>query len=186
MYCKHCGRQISDDSKYCQYCGGQTDSLISTQTSESTVAEVHATILQNNFFKEKEKAPLETLVVDPNLYNNLGGMLYYYHDPVEGMKPYNGIVRTSNTGQRAEVTIIDGEPKFAVLYHRNNKYATKVEWETWKLEQCFNTWGMKVSNDGFIRDHGKDFKALIQMYLDVKAPGGSVTPFFLMLNGPEW
>ncbi len=26
MYCKHCGKQISDDSTFCQYCGGvQTD-----------------------------------------------------------------------------------------------------------------------------------------------------------------
>ena len=22
MYCKHCGKEIADDSKYCQYCGG--------------------------------------------------------------------------------------------------------------------------------------------------------------------
>lgn len=23
MYCKHCGKEISDDSSFCQYCGGQ-------------------------------------------------------------------------------------------------------------------------------------------------------------------
>ena len=22
MYCKHCGKEIADDSKFCQYCGG--------------------------------------------------------------------------------------------------------------------------------------------------------------------
>lgn len=22
MYCKHCGKEIADDSKFCQHCGG--------------------------------------------------------------------------------------------------------------------------------------------------------------------
>ena len=25
MYCKHCGKQITDDSLYCQFCGGKQD-----------------------------------------------------------------------------------------------------------------------------------------------------------------
>ncbi|MFW5573382.1 MAG: zinc-ribbon domain-containing protein [Prevotella sp.] len=25
MYCKHCGKQIADDSTFCQYCGGKVD-----------------------------------------------------------------------------------------------------------------------------------------------------------------
>lgn len=25
MYCKHCGKQIADDSSFCQYCGGKLD-----------------------------------------------------------------------------------------------------------------------------------------------------------------
>lgn len=25
MYCKHCGKQITEDSSYCQYCGGKQD-----------------------------------------------------------------------------------------------------------------------------------------------------------------
>ena len=25
MYCKHCGKQIADDSKFCQHCGGSQD-----------------------------------------------------------------------------------------------------------------------------------------------------------------
>lgn len=25
MYCKHCGKQIADDSAFCQYCGGKVD-----------------------------------------------------------------------------------------------------------------------------------------------------------------
>lgn len=25
MYCKHCGKMIADDSKFCQHCGGKQD-----------------------------------------------------------------------------------------------------------------------------------------------------------------
>lgn len=28
MYCKHCGKEIADDSKFCQYCGGKQDAII--------------------------------------------------------------------------------------------------------------------------------------------------------------
>lgn len=28
MYCKHCGNQISDNSKYCQFCGGKQDDSV--------------------------------------------------------------------------------------------------------------------------------------------------------------
>ena len=27
MYCKHCGKEIADDSVFCQYCGGELQEL---------------------------------------------------------------------------------------------------------------------------------------------------------------
>lgn len=36
MYCKHCGKQIADDSRFCQHCGGKQDILLdSTKNEES-------------------------------------------------------------------------------------------------------------------------------------------------------
>lgn len=36
MYCKHCGKEIADDSKFCQHCGGKQDILSdSTKNVES-------------------------------------------------------------------------------------------------------------------------------------------------------
>lgn len=35
MYCKHCGKQISDDSKFCQYCGGTQEVSNSLPSSGS-------------------------------------------------------------------------------------------------------------------------------------------------------
>jgi hypothetical protein len=36
MYCKHCGKEIADDSKFCQHCGGKQDVLSdSTKYAES-------------------------------------------------------------------------------------------------------------------------------------------------------
>lgn len=35
MYCKHCGKMISDDSKFCQHCGGNQEYVISDQINIS-------------------------------------------------------------------------------------------------------------------------------------------------------
>ncbi len=37
MYCKHCGKEIADDSKFCQHCGGsQFESSAATSTEANT------------------------------------------------------------------------------------------------------------------------------------------------------
>lgn len=35
MYCKHCGKEIADDSAFCQYCGGQLQEQEKKKSSES-------------------------------------------------------------------------------------------------------------------------------------------------------
>ncbi len=35
MYCKHCGKEIADDSKFCQYCGGNQETVNSTSKVDS-------------------------------------------------------------------------------------------------------------------------------------------------------
>ena len=37
MYCKHCGKQIADDSTFCQYCGGKVDTPAQEPKEDSTV-----------------------------------------------------------------------------------------------------------------------------------------------------
>ena len=34
MYCKHCGKQIADDSKFCQHCGGSQEDTTTTFSTE--------------------------------------------------------------------------------------------------------------------------------------------------------
>ena len=34
MYCKHCGKQITDDSKFCQHCGGNQEDTTTTSSTE--------------------------------------------------------------------------------------------------------------------------------------------------------
>lgn len=41
MYCKHCGQQIADDSKYCQHCGGIQDDTSAISSQENSNAEEH-------------------------------------------------------------------------------------------------------------------------------------------------
>ncbi len=33
MYCKHCGKQIADDSTFCQYCGGKQTAQMCIDTT---------------------------------------------------------------------------------------------------------------------------------------------------------
>lgn len=37
MYCKHCGKVIADDSKFCQHCGGRIDTLILDSKEEASI-----------------------------------------------------------------------------------------------------------------------------------------------------
>lgn len=37
MYCKHCGKEIADDSKFCQYCGGRIDTPILDSKEEDSI-----------------------------------------------------------------------------------------------------------------------------------------------------
>lgn len=34
MYCKHCGKQIADDSRFCQHCGGNQDDTTTASSTE--------------------------------------------------------------------------------------------------------------------------------------------------------
>ena len=40
MYCKHCGKEIADDAKFCQHCGGhqETVSTVDSQNIESATS----------------------------------------------------------------------------------------------------------------------------------------------------
>lgn len=42
MYCKHCGKQITDDSLFCQFCGGKQDVEAPTENKESKNVESYA------------------------------------------------------------------------------------------------------------------------------------------------
>ena len=48
MYCKHCGKLISDDSKFCQYCGGNQRPLISAPMGNSKINEKEYFVIKDN------------------------------------------------------------------------------------------------------------------------------------------
>lgn len=54
MYCKHCGKQIADDSSFCQYCGGKVK-------NESLSPESN-TVLPANSKNESEKSTSEIVI----------------------------------------------------------------------------------------------------------------------------
>ena len=57
MYCKHCGKEIADDSKFCQHCGGKQDGFVSVETvsnTESEKKEVTSKVEFKHTFEKKE------------------------------------------------------------------------------------------------------------------------------------
>lgn len=67
MYCKHCGKQIADDSTFCQYCGGkldvQTDNKEQSQIEEPVDANVETeTPAQEVTITTKETQPVQVEV----------------------------------------------------------------------------------------------------------------------------
>lgn len=62
MYCKHCGKEIADDSKFCKYCGNKLDE---PSESEQVVKSVEAPSIDEN----KPVSPTNT---PPQKGNRLG------------------------------------------------------------------------------------------------------------------
>ena len=61
MYCRHCGKEIPDDSKFCQYCGGKqeienpTNNSISGEQDEKDKKVIEIPTIKTNF-SDKTKA----------------------------------------------------------------------------------------------------------------------------------
>lgn len=59
MYCKHCGKQIADDSTFCQYCGGKVDAPAQEPKEDSIVE-------PNEHPAEEEQLPAQEVVLTTN------------------------------------------------------------------------------------------------------------------------
>ena len=57
MYCKHCGKEIADDSKFCQHCGGKQEDGFPSPA--------------NNAVKSEEPKKQEKVIEIPTIKTNL-------------------------------------------------------------------------------------------------------------------
>lgn len=57
MYCKHCGKEIADDSKFCQHCGGKQ--------------------LENDREANNDKTPLDNII--SKLFSNINKKYLYLY-----------------------------------------------------------------------------------------------------------
>ena len=57
MYCKHCGKEIADDSKFCQHCGGKQEDSFASPT--------------NNEVRSEEPKKQEKVIEIPTIKTNL-------------------------------------------------------------------------------------------------------------------
>lgn len=68
MFCKHCGKQIADDSTFCQYCGGKLDGLV-TIPQKSSEQEARSIEPIDASISTKEDNPIK-VEVTKNKTNN--------------------------------------------------------------------------------------------------------------------
>ena len=63
MYCKHCGKPIDDDAKFCPECGGIQREV--SQQSQQPTPPAHTPILQVSDVSETQPTPTDTLQEEP-------------------------------------------------------------------------------------------------------------------------
>ena len=47
MYCKYCGKEIADDSKFCQHCGGKLDNNVEVIKGEAPIDKIVSKMFSN-------------------------------------------------------------------------------------------------------------------------------------------
>ena len=60
MYCKHCGKEIADDSKFCQHCGGKQEDSFASPTNNEVRSEE----------PKKQEKVIEIPIIKTNLSAN--------------------------------------------------------------------------------------------------------------------
>lgn len=55
MYCKHCGKQIDDDSTFCKYCGKSLEEPIKTLDNSTNSSEIPTNSFKSLFNLDKRK-----------------------------------------------------------------------------------------------------------------------------------
>lgn len=68
MYCKHCGKVITDDSQYCRYCGGKQDSTnLDTHNDDDTTTKNEESPIKIKVYKKKEPIIIDKTAVADKL-----------------------------------------------------------------------------------------------------------------------
>lgn len=65
MYCKHCGRQIADDSKFCEFCGQLVQKMYTEDTPGEPVEDIPAAIGEPIFKEVLPVEPADEPVIEP-------------------------------------------------------------------------------------------------------------------------
>lgn len=60
MYCKHCGKLISDDSKFCQHCGVNQNFYISENMGDSQIKEKEKSVIRDNDNDDLQDVPISS------------------------------------------------------------------------------------------------------------------------------
>lgn len=69
MYCKHCGKEIADDSTFCNYCGGkQSSTNQNIHNDDDTTAKIEVSPIKVEVYKRKQ--PKEPITINKTAIAN--------------------------------------------------------------------------------------------------------------------
>lgn len=84
MYCKHCGKEIADNSNFCQYCGGKQDINTTTNRQDSKVGdlEIEETIVNESQETPHTTEPIKWIDLNENVEYTLDQLNTYIKNGV--------------------------------------------------------------------------------------------------------
>lgn len=150
MYCKHCGKEISENSKFCQYCGGKLyDDTIEHPSIDIKISNTDIDPLKVEVLPKKKKDNSHLLANEFIANFKMIGiaigiflicMLFFYVSHQKDIKTYDKRTSTSYFGEsRYDKSFISGDYHFdweyyyylelscqwdivCALSHKNNEY----------------------------------------------------------------
>lgn len=118
MFCKHCGKEISNDSKFCQYCGkAPTEPIIQQSPMQNTEAQV----TQKPKNSKKSKIFLGVIIglVLIIIFSFIAKIGIDKHKEEEKIKKISSVQLSSFTVSREQYDVID--PNYILRYALNDK-----------------------------------------------------------------
>jgi len=159
MICRKCNREISQNTKFCPYCGNSVAMPVSNNQPNSTPLPVEAPVVKRMEIKPKKKNNALLIVIIVLLVIAIAGIVAYLLGAFDGDKPSNGnplegIIIEEFPEEKEEVQ----EEKENILLLSIDPYEYVVTSDTCEISGTASV----TEKDGVLRVNGKRITAVYE------------------------